>query len=214
MHIDRSGAACTVVDPLLEQPCFAVNVQIVPSRIIRDRVAEIQEQVLRAVALDLFRIPLESLHVSVFPLLWARGTYSRDPRELWDALSREWLQGVARACDGISPFELRFSALVATDLAVILVADEPAELRSVRDALQASGSSLGIRVSRPRIVHMTLFRYRAVVSLREVTRSLQPISFEPVRWTVEGVSVRRENVYPSLAWTELVTISFRDAEVQ
>ena len=214
MHIDRSGAVCTTIDPLVEQPCFAVNVQIVPGPIIRGRLAEIQEQVLRAVALDLFRIPLESLHVSAFPLLWVRGTYGRDPRELWDALSQEWLQAVARACDGISPFELRFSTLVATDLAVILVADEPTELRSMRDALAASGSSLSMPVFRPRIVHTTLFRYRAVASLREVTRCLQHIHFEPVRWTVQGVSVRQERVYPSLAWTEMVTIGFRNADVR
>lgn len=196
MDIDQTSAASTTIDRLVKQPCFAINVQVLPDPIVRHRLAEIQQEVLRELALDLFRIPSEGLHLSAFPLLWVRGIYERDPRELWDATSQDWLQGVARACNGIRPFDLRFSTLVATESAIVLVADEPAELRSVRNALEAWGRSLQVPVFRPQIVHTTLFRYREVAALRSVVRSLQHIRFEPVHWTVQGVSVCKRTCIP------------------
>jgi hypothetical protein len=214
MPTDQTSAPLTAVDLLLEQPCFAVNVQVVPEAIVQHALGEIQDKVLRALNLDLFRTTTESLHLSVFPLIWARGTYGREPRELWDGLSQKWLQGVARACDGIRPFGIRFSKLVATEAAVVLFAEEPPELHSVRIKLEAWGRSLRIPVYRPRTVHTTLFRYREVASLRHVTRSLQQVDIEPVHWKVVGISVRQEILYPSLAWTELLTIGFRNSDRQ
>jgi hypothetical protein len=72
------------------------------------------------------------------------------------------------------------STLAATELAVILVADEPTELHQLR-----------------------------VAPLRRIAESLRHVDFAPIHWRVQGLSVLQETMYPSLACKELLTIDFR-----
>ena len=112
------------------------------------------------------------------------------------------LEGILGATES---FRLRFRHLVATDSAIIAVAEEPNHLSALRRQLMPALSVPG-SLSAGELVHMTVFRYARPLRnpprlLRRLTGGLH------VNIDVCEVLVIRERIFPSLDYEVLRRIS-------
>ncbi len=139
------------------QPCRAYNVCIQPDPGAAAALAGLQASVLRLEP-SLLRVPESALHASLAWLLPVHQEFGLPKDVLWQRHGPRWLATVADAAATTTRFRLTFRQFVATDSAVIAVADEPNRLGALRrdlvPLLDLPGSS-----SAGGLTHITLFRY-------------------------------------------------------
>jgi hypothetical protein len=184
------------------QACEVYNAFIRPDPPGRDEIAAIQEQALQLEP-GLLRIPPAALHLTAISLLGLYDEYDRPRTELWAEHGPRWLVQIAALAAATPSFDLRFRNLVATDAAIIAVADEPNGLTALREAAASVIQRQGdFRYEQP-IVHMTLFRYR--VPLRDPAALLAWLADAgcQARIRVTELFVAREHTYSFLGYDEL-----------
>src|SRR5262249_11729637 len=123
----------------------------------RARLSLIQEGLLDGEP-PLRRVPADALHANLAWLLPVHQEFDHPKDELWQRHGPQWLATLNGIVGRDQSFPLRLRHLVATDSAVITVAEEPnpfsALRRELKSALRVPGS-----LSAGELVHMTLFRY-------------------------------------------------------
>src|SRR5215468_7132995 len=158
------------------QPCGAYNVCIWPDPPAAAALAALQARALR--------LPVHQ-------------KFDRPKDELWQQHGPRWLATLAGTAAKTSSFRLTFQRLVATNSAVITVANEPNRLSALRRELiplldLPGSSSAGDRA------HITLLRY--ATPLRDPAALLKRLAATAFCLDI-GVSellVIKERVYPSL----------------
>lgn len=184
--------------------CLAYHVCIQPGPDARAGLCLIQEDVLDLEP-SLLRVPAHALHANLVWLLPVHQEFDRPKDELWQRDSPQWLAILDDIVGQAQGFPLRFRHLVATDSAVIAVAEEPNRLsalrRELKSALQVPGS-----LSAGELVHMTLFRYERplrspALLVRRLAAGVQ------IDVAVREVLVVRERIFPSLDYDVLHRIS-------
>lgn len=178
------------------QPCCAYNVCVQPDPAAAVALAGLQASVLRLEP-SLLRVPEPALHASVAWLLPVHQEFGRPKDALWQRHGTRWLATVAGAAATTTRFRLTFRQFVATDSAVIAVADEPNQLSALRrdlvPLLDLPGSS-----SAGGLAHITLFRY--ATPLHAPARLLRWLEDTGFRQDIDAreLVVVKERVYPSL----------------
>jgi hypothetical protein len=154
---------------------------------------------------SLLRVPSHALHANLVWLLPVHQEFDRPKDELWQRHGPEWLAILDGIVGRAQSFSLRLRHLVATDSAVIAVAEEPnpfiALRRELKSALRVPGS-----LSAGELVHMTLFRYAR--PLRNPALLIQRLAAGvDIDVAVREVLVVRERIFPSLDCEVLHRIS-------
>jgi hypothetical protein len=129
-----------------------------PAPALAAALAIVQDRVLAAEP-DLRRQPGSALHGTVGFLIppFAR---AEGADEIWRQHGPGWLAGIeAAATSAPGPLRLSFRRLVATDAAIIAVADAPNPVAGLRGELTA-GLDLLWPLTKGPLVHISLFRYR------------------------------------------------------
>lgn len=199
-NVRRQHAAAVLANRLLladrwGQPCRAYNVCVGPGP-SSSALAGLQDQVLRLEP-SLLRVPTPGMHACLAWLLPVHQEFGQPKDALCQRHGHRWLATVAGAAATTLKFRLIFRKLVATDSAVIAVADEPNGLSALRrDLVPRLGLPGG--ASAGGLAHITLFRY--ATPLRAPARLL--------RWLAgtefcHGVDIHelvivKERVFPSL----------------
>ena len=182
------------------QPCLAYNV------CMRPRPGSAAAAALSAVqeaALDLepslLRVPAPALHANLAWLLPVHQEFGRPKDELWQLHGPEWLTILAGVLGGTRRFRLRYRHLVATDAAIIAVADEPNRVSALRRELLPVLPVPG-GLSAGELVHMTLFRYaRPLRDPASLVHWLADSEFR-IDVAVNELLVVREHTFPSLGY--------------
>jgi hypothetical protein len=186
------------------QPCLAYSVCIQPGADARADLSCVQEGLL-SLEPSLLRVPELALHSNLAWLLPAHQEFDRPKDELWQLHSPEWmaiLEGILGATESV---RLRFRHLVATDSAIIAVAEEPNRISALRRRLMPALSVPG-SLSAGELVHTTLFRYAR--PLRDPPRLMRRLTCGlDVNIDVRQVLVIRERIFPSLDYEVLRRIS-------
>jgi hypothetical protein len=195
----RYAPAVLAGDLLVErrwgQTCLAYHACIQPGPDARAGLSLIQKDVLDLEP-SLLRVPARALHANLVWLLPVHQEFDRPKDELWQRDGPQWLAILDSIVGQARSFPLRFRHLVATDSAVIAVAEEPNRLsalrRELRSDLRVPGS-----IGAGELVHMTLFRYARplrdpALLMRQLAASVQ------IDDAVRVVLVVRERVFPSL----------------
>lgn len=178
--------------------CVAYNVQIRPGPAGAAALSAVQEDVLRLEP-SLLRVPAPALHANVSWLLPVHGEFGRPKDDLWRQHGPGWMAVVARAVSGTRRFRLRYRRLVATDSAIIAVAEEPNPVSALRRELTHLLRVPGGR-SAGDLVHTTLFRYaQPLRDPSSLTRWLATATIHADAEVTE-VLVVREHVFPSLEY--------------
>src|SRR5215212_4618338 len=159
--------------PLWARPCRAYNVHIELDPHTKASLGKTQQALKRAEP-DLLACPRKTLHVSLAWLVAVHASYPVAKDSLWERHAEEWMAELARIAAGSTPFRITYEHVVATDSAVIALA-EPADL-----------------------VHTTLFRYRGALSDSEKFLAMLEDTSAGATAEVEELVVSKELVYPSL----------------
>jgi len=199
--VQRQHAPAVLASRLLPahrwgQPCRAYNVCIRPNPTAAATLAAVQARALRLEP-ALLRVPELAMHANLTWLLPVHQEFDRPKDELWLRHGPHWLATLADAAARTSSFPLHYRRLVATNSAVITMADEPNRFSALRreliPALRVPGSA-----SAGDLVHITLFRY--ATPLRDPASLLQWLVTTKFHLDIEvsELLVIKERVYPSL----------------
>lgn len=212
--VQRRHAAAVLANQLLlaqrwGQPCRAYNVCVRPGSTGAAALAAIQASAQRLEP-SLLRVPEPALHANLAWLLPVHEEYDRPKDELWQQHGPQWIATLADVAGRISSFHLSFRRLVATNSAVIIVADEPNRLSALRreliPLLDIPGSA-----SAGNLAHMTLFRYaRPLRDPASLLRWLAATEFH-LDIDVSELLVIRERIFPSLDYETLHRIALAPA---
>jgi hypothetical protein len=186
------------------RPCLAYLVCVRPSRAAAAALGRVQDGAQRLEP-SLLRVPAPALHTSVIWLLPVHEEFGQPKDALWQQDGPRWVDTLASIAGGTGPCHLHFRKLVATDSAVIAVADEPNPLTALRRELVArldlpGGTSAGA------LAHVTLFRYAG--PLRDPAAFLDWLAATEAAASTEvsELEVVRERVFPALDYKTLHTL--------
>ena len=192
------------------KPCLAYMVHIRPGPCAAAALSAIQETILRLEP-SLLRVPMPALHANLVWLLPAHQEFGHPKDELWQRHGPEWIAVLAAIAGTTGSFRLHYRHLVATDSAIIAVADEPNGMSALRRELTAVLAVPG-SLSAGELVHMTLFRYaRPLRDPASMLRRIAATEFH-VELDVSELLVVRERVFPSLDCQVLQRIALLPAD--
>lgn len=179
------------------QPCHAFNVHVEPSAAARAGLAEVQDA-LEPIEPNLLRCPPSALHVSVVWLLTVHVDYDEPKATIWTRHGREWIAELSKIASEHQPFDLRYRWLVATDSAVIAVAEPEEPVRGIRTDIAARLTLPEQTKNNAQLVHTTLFRYRRPLSQPDRFLAAVDCLDLAVPTRAEQLIVSEELVFPSL----------------
>jgi hypothetical protein len=189
------------------RPCLAYNVCVLPGT------ASAALPAIQAAAMNmepsLLRIPERALHTNVFCLLPVHEEFDQHKDELWQCHGGGWMASLADVAGKTGSFRLHYQCLVATDSAIIAVADEPNPLSAFRRELTPVLRFPG-NLNAGELVHMTLFGYAG--PLRDpasLVRWLGATEFD-IAVDVSELIVMRELIFPSLGYEIVHRLPLRD----
>jgi 2'-5' RNA ligase len=190
------------VSPLWARPCRAYNVQIELDPPTRSSLETIQQSLYRAEP-DLLVCPEKTLHVSLAWLLAVHTSYQVDKDSLWERHAEEWMTQLRRIAAQRTGFRITYEHVVATDSAVIALAQPTEPVNRIREMIRERLRLPSETRNEADLVHTTLFRYRGALSDPEKFLAMLEETSPEATAEVEELVVSRELVFPSLE-TELL----------
>ena len=151
------------VSPLWAQPCRAYNVQIELDPRTRSSLENIQQSLYQAEP-NLLVCPEKTLHVSLAWLVAVHASYRVDKDSLWERYGEEWIAELRRIAAQSTGFRIPYEHVVATDSAVIALAQPSEPVNRIREIIRQRLRLPAETRNEADLVHTTLFRYRAVRS--------------------------------------------------
>ena len=184
------------------RPCLGYLLIVRPDAAASAAFADLQDQVEAAEA-GLLRQPGHALHGTVGFLVPVHQQVAGDKDEIWRRNGARWVAAVETARKaGPALFRLRYRRLVATDSAIIAVADAPSPITGLRQQLAAS-LDLPWPLAKGPLVHVSLFRY--CQRLRDpagLLRTLAALDFT-IETEVSELLAIRETTFPCLEYEVL-----------
>jgi hypothetical protein len=185
------------VSPLWAQHCRAYNVHIELDSPTRSSLKNIQQSLYQAEP-NLLLCPEKTLHVSLAWLVAVHASYQVDKDSLWKRHAEEWMAQLRRIAAQSAGFRIAYEHVVATDSAVIALAQPSEPVNRIREMIRERLRLPSETRNEADLVHTTLFRYRGalcdpqkLLAMLEDTRALATAE-------VEELVVLKELVYPSL----------------
>lgn len=108
--------------------------------------------------------PERTLHVSLAWLVAVHASYRVDKDSLWERYGEEWMAELRRIAARHSGFRITYEHVVATDSAVIALAQPSEPVNRIREAVRERLRLPAETRNEADLVHTTLFRYRGVLS--------------------------------------------------
>ena len=185
------------LSPLWAQPCRAYNVHIDVDPPARSSLEKIQQCLYQAEP-NLLVCPERTLHVSLAWLLAVHASYPVDKDSLWKRHAEEWMAQLRRIAAQSTAFQITYEHVVATDSAVIALAQPSEPVNRIREMIRQRLRLPSETHNEADLVHTTLFRYggalcdpQKLLAMLEETSALATAE-------VEELVVTKELVYPSL----------------
>ena len=185
------------VSPLWAQPCRAYNVHIDLDSPTRSSLENIQQSLYQAEP-NLLVCPSKTLHVSLAWLVAVHASYRVDKDSLWKRHAEEWMAQLRRIAARSAGFGITYEHVVATDSAVIALAQPSEPVNRIREMIRERLRLPAETRNEADLVHTTLFRYGgALCDPQKLLAMLEDTSVDATA-EVEELVVSKELVYPSL----------------
>ena len=190
---------------LWAQPCRAYNVNIELDAHTRASFEKTQ-QVLKRVEPSLLACPREALHVSIAWLLAVHVSYPVSKDLLWERQGEGWMAELNRIAAESLAFRINYEHVVATDSAVIALAEPSEPVNRIREMIHERLTLPAETRSEAELVHTTLFRYRGPLFDAETFLTVLEDTRVGATAEVDELVISRELVYPSLETEVLVRL--------
>lgn len=186
------------VSPLWAQPCRGYNVQIELDPRTRSSLEKIQQS-LKSAEPNLLVCPQKTLHVSLAWLLAVHASYPVSKDSLWERHGEEWMAELRRIAARSTGFRITYEHVVATDSAVIALAQPGEPVNRIREMIRERLRLPSETRNEADLVHTTLFRYRGALSYpAKLLAMLEEALSADATAEVDELVVSKELVYPSL----------------
>jgi len=185
------------VSPLWAQPCRAYNVHIELDSHTRSSLEKIQQGLYQAEP-NLLVCPKKTLHVSLAWLLVVHASYQVDKDSLWKRHAEEWMAQLRRIAAQSAGFRITYERVVATDSAVIALAEPSKPVNRIREMICERLRLPPETRNEADMVHTTLSRYRGALCDPEKLLAMLEGTRADATAEVEELVVSKELVYPSL----------------
>ena len=204
-HRERVARNEVRVSPLWAQPCRAYNLHIELDARTKSSLGKTQ-QALERVEPSLLACPREGLHVSIAWLLAVHASYPVSKDLLWERQGEEWMAELNRIAAESTGFRITYEHVVATDSAVIALAEPSEPVNRIREMIHERLTLPSETRNEAELVHTTLVRYRG--RLHDPEKFLAKLGGMSAEATteVDELIVSRELVYPSLETEVLVRL--------
>lgn len=196
-HRERVTRNEVRVSSLWARSCRAYNVQIELDARTKASLEKTQQALIRAEP-TLLMCPPRTLHVSIAWLLAVHASYPVPKDSLWERHGEEWTTELTRIAAKSTGFRITYEHVVATDSAVIALAEPTEPVNRIREMIRERLRLPSETRNEADLVHTTLFRYRGPLSdPEEFLTMLEGTSAEAAS-EVDELVVSKELVYPSL----------------
>ena len=186
------------VSPLWAQPCQAYNVQIELDPRTKSSLEKIQQSLKQAEP-NLLVCPQTTLHVRLAWLLAVHASYPVAKDSFWERYEEEWTTELIRIAAQSTGFRITYEHVVATDSAVIALAQPSEPVNRIREMIRERLRLPAETRNEADLVHTTLFRYRgALCDPEKFLAMLEEDMSADATAEVDELVVSRELVYPSL----------------
>ena len=195
----RQKVARNEVKPsaLWARSCRAYNVQIELDPRSAASLGRTQQALKRAEP-NLLACPRHTLHVSVAWLLAVHASYPVSKDSLWEQHGEEWTTELARIAARSAGFRITYEQVVATDSAVIALAEPTGPVNRIRGMIRDRLRLPPQTRNEADLVHTTLFRYHGPLSDPERFLAALEDTSVGAAAGVDELVVSKELVYPSL----------------
>jgi hypothetical protein len=198
-HRERVARNEVRLSPLWAKPCRAYNVHIELDPHAKASLGETQQSLKQAEP-NLLVCPQQSLHVSLAWLLAVHVSYPVAKDSLWERHGKEWTTELDRIAAESLGFRIAYEHVVATDTAVIALAEPTEPVNRIRQMIRERLRLPAETRNEADLVHTTLFRYggplhdsQKFLAMLEDTSARVAAAAE-----VDELVVSKELVYPSL----------------
>jgi hypothetical protein len=185
------------VSPLWAHSCRAYNVQIELDPRTKASL-EITQQALKRAEPTLLMCPRQALHVSIAWLLAVHASYPVPKDSLWERHAEEWTTELNRIAAQSTGFRITYEHVVATDSAVIALAEPTEPVNRIRRMISERLRLPSETRNEADLVHTTLFRYRGPLSDPEKFLAMLEDTSAEAAAEVDELVISKELVYPSL----------------
>jgi hypothetical protein len=196
-HREKVARNDVRVTPLWAQPCRAYNVHIELDSHTRSSLEKIQQGLYQAEP-NLLVCPKKTLHVSLAWLLAVHASYQVDKDSLWKRHAEEWMAQLRRIAAQSAGFRITYERVVATDSAVIALAEPSKPVNRIRQMICERLRLPPETRNEADMVHTTLSRYRGALCDPEKFLAMLEDTSVDATAEVEELVVSKELVYPSL----------------
>jgi len=183
--------------PLWARSCRGYNVQIELDPRTRSSLEKVQQS-LYQVEPNLLACPQQTLHVSIAWLLAVHASYPVPKDSLWERHGEQWTAELRRIAAQSTGFRITYEHVVATDSAVIALAEPTEPVNRIRGMMRERLRLPSETRNEADLVHTTLFRYRGPLSDPEKFLALLEDTSAEAAAEVDELVVSKELVYPSL----------------
>jgi hypothetical protein len=197
VHRERVARNGVRVSPLWARPCRAYNVLIELDPRAKASLAKIQQSLHQAEP-NLLACPQETLHVSVAWLLAVHASYPVPKDSLWERHGEEWTTELRRIAAQSVGFRIAYGHVVATDSAVIALAEPTKPVNRIRGMIRGRLRLPPETRNEADLVHTTLFRYRGPLCDPEKFLAMLEDTSAEAATEVDELVISKELVYPSL----------------
>ena len=185
------------VSSLWEHPSRGYNVHIELDPRTRSSLEKIQQSLYQAEP-NLLVCPEKTLHVSLAWLVAVHASYPVAKDSLWERHGEEWMAELRRIAAQHPGFRITYEHVVATDSAVIALAQPSEPVNRIREMIRERLRLPAETRNEADLVHTTLFRYGgALCDPEKLLAMLEDTSVDATA-EVEELVVSKELVYPSL----------------
>ena len=196
-HRERVARNEVRASPLWARPCLAYNVQIELDPRAKASLRKVQQSLHQAEP-NLLACPQETLHVSVAWLLAVHASYPVAKDYLWERHREEWTTELDRIAAQSTGFRIAYGHVVATDSAVIALAEPTEPVNRIRQMIRERLRLPPETRNEAALVHTTLFRYHGPLSDPEKFLAMLEDTSAEAAAEVDELVVSKELVYPSL----------------
>jgi hypothetical protein len=196
-HLERVARNEVRASPLWARPCLAYNVQIELDPRAKASLGKLQQSLHQAEP-SLLACPRETLHVSVAWLLAVHASYPVPKDSLWERHAEEWTTELNRIAAESAAFRITYREVVATDSAVIAIAEPVKPVNRIREMIRIRLRLPSETRNEAALVHTTLFRYSGQLSDPKKFLAMLEDTSADATAEVDELVVTKELVYPSL----------------